>query len=33
MIGKYVEKFVNLKNRNNEGKSKISKEFLTAHGF
>ena len=33
MIGKYVEKFVNLKNRNNEGKSKLSKEFLTAHGF
>ena len=33
MIGKYIEKFVNLKNLNNGGKSKISKEFLTAHGF
>ena len=33
MIGKYIEKFVNLKNRNNGGKSKISKEFLAAHGF
>ena len=33
MIGKYVEKFVNLENRNNRGKSKISKEFLQVHGF
>lgn len=33
MIGKYVEKFVNLKNQESEIKSDLSIKFLQKHGF
>lgn len=33
IVGKYVEKVANFKSKNNENKSKLSKEFLAAHGF
>lgn len=33
IVGKYVEKFTNFKNRDHENKNKLSKEFLAKHGF
>jgi len=33
VIGKYIEKFVNIKNHNNGKESGLNKEFLTEHGF